>query len=370
MILKTEVLKDVSAKILSAVDPDGYSIVTETLGLSVKDKYMKLAVTNREYYVEVRVPVETDEEMTVSVNAVVFLKLMSQITTETVEFEVSGNTLKVTANGSYSIPVMYENENPVSIPVINIGTEVNSFNISADILLSILNYNSKELTKLKSYPRQAQGYYYVDNEGAITFTTGACVNNFTLDGNITMLLSQKVVKLFRLFNENETVRFTFGVDNNNGMSQNKASFVTDSITLSTLLLSDEKVINSVPVQAIRGRANNSYNYSANINRDNLLKMINRIMTMYNPNMGYYSKVIFDKNKVTVIGNSDSCSESLFYNNDINNLDGEYECVLDLKDLKLTLDGCPETFLTISFGDSVAIVVSRGHVKNVIPEVHM
>lgn len=370
MILKTEELKNVSAKILSAVDPDGYSIVTETLDLSVgEDHILKLSVTNREYFVQVRVPVATEEVFEAEVNALTFLKLVSQITTETVEFTVNDRILTINGNGTYKLPIMIdESDNAVKVSPITIDNKVNSFNISGEILNSIYNYNSKELSKLTSYSVPVQRYYYVDNEGAITYSSGACVNNFTLDGNVSMLLSQKVVKLFKLFGENDTISFTFGADENNGILQNKASFETQNITISTLLQSDENMIKSVPVQGIRNRANNEYSYSANINKDSLVRMVNRIMAMYSPNMSFYSKVTFNNNSITIKGVNDGCSESLYYNNDIQNLDKDYECILDLKDLKLTLDGCSEAFITVSFGDNVAIVVSRGHVKNVIPEV--
>lgn len=369
MILKTEELKDISASIKAAVDPDGYSIVTETLELSVENSVLKLSVTNREYFVQARVTVNTAETFRVSVSAKTFLNLVSQITTETIEFTVDGNTLVITANGTYKIPIIFENESMISIPEITIGNVVNTFTISGETLLSILNYNSKELQKLTSYSKPVQRYYYVDNDGAITFTTGACVNNFKLDGNVAMLLSQKVVKLFKLFNENDTVTFTFGFDEIDGITQNKASFSTNNITLSTLLQSDETMLKSVPVNAIRSRANDTYTYSANIDKDKFLQLINRLMVMYDPNMSFYSNFVFGKSSVKVESRDTNNSEALFYNNDISNLDDNISCVLDLKDLKLTLESCSEPYLTISFGDSPAIVVSRGHVRNVIPKVN-
>jgi hypothetical protein len=368
MILNTSELKDISASIKTAVDPNDYAIVTETLELSVENSVLKLSVTNREYYVQVRVNVNTTDTFKVSVNAKTFLNLVSQITTETIEFNVDGNTLVITANGTYKIPIIFDGETMVSIPEITVGNIVNTFTISGETLLSILNYNSKELQKLSSYSKPVQRYYYVDNEGAITYTTGACVNNFTLGGNVAMLLSQKVVKLFKLFNENDTVTFSFGFDEIDGMTQNKASFSTANVTISTLLQSDESMLKSVPVSAIRGRANDTYTYSANINKDNLLQLINRLMVMYDPNMSFYSNFVFSKSNMKVESRDTNNSETLYYNNDIANLDGEISCVLDLKDLKLTLESCSEPYLTINFGDSPAVVVSRGHVKNVIPKV--
>ena len=54
--------------------------------------------------------------------------------------------------------------------------------------------------------------YYVDNEGAITFTSGACVTKFDLAGDIKLLFNQRLVKLFKLF-KNTKVHFTVGNTN-------------------------------------------------------------------------------------------------------------------------------------------------------------
>lgn len=369
MILKTEELKDISASIKTAVDPDDFSIITEILELSVENSVLKLSVTNREYYVQARVNVNTTETFKVSVNAKTFLNLVSQITTETIEFNVDGNALVITANGTYKIPIIFDDFTIISVPEITIGNVVNTFQISGETLLSILNYNTKEIQKVKSYTKPVQKYFYVDSDGAITFTTGACVNNFKLDGNVVMLLSLKVVKLFKLFSEDESITFSFGFDEVNGKVQNKASFTTNSITISTLLQDDESMLKSVPATAIRDRANAVYSYSANINKDNLLQLINRLMVMYDPNKSLYSRFIFGKSSVRVESCDAINSETLFYNNDISNLENEISCTLDLKDIKATLESCVEPYLTISFGDSPAIVVSRGHVKNVIPKVN-
>ena len=45
-------------------------------------------------------------------------------------------------------------------------------------------------------------------------------------------------------------------------------------------------------------------------------------------------------------------------------------MFDLVELKATLETCSEQYLTFSFGDSSAAVLSRGNVKNVIPEIRM
>ena len=46
----------------------------------------------------------------------------------------------------------------------------------------------------------------------------------------------------------------------------------------------------------------------------------------------------------------------------------YTNSIDLLDLKSTLENCVEKYLTMNFGDGQAVVIARGNVYNVIPEV--
>lgn len=54
---------------------------------------------------------------------------------------------------------------------------------------------------------------------------------------------------------------------------------------------------------------------------------------------------------------------------ISNYTGEedYVAFFDLNDIKLTLDTCIEPYLSFSFGDGQAGVISRLNILNVIPE---
>ena len=63
-------------------------------------------------------------------------------------------------------------------------------------------------------------------------------------------------------------------------------------------------------------------------------------------------------------------ETLDYTNETSNVADKYEAVFNLADLKTTLDTCAEPYLCMSFGDGSAMVISRGNIKNVIPEVKL
>jgi DNA polymerase III sliding clamp (beta) subunit (PCNA family) len=197
-IIRSEDLKDVCSKILTAVDSTELSLVTETLELIANGDTLTVGVTNREYFAEVKLKLEDINDFHATVNATLFLKLISQITTDTIELSVVENTLVVKGNGTYKLPLIFDGEELLKLPKIEIENVTAEFPISADTLNSILQYNSKELTK-GTISKPVQKLYYVDELGAITFTNGACVNSFSLAQPIRVLFNNRLVKLFKLF---------------------------------------------------------------------------------------------------------------------------------------------------------------------------
>ena len=107
MILRTDSLKDVCSKILSAVDGSELSMVTDTLELKSFSDGLHLRVTNKEYFVDVKLAVEGIGDFHAAVNANLFLKLISQITTETIELTIDNNILVVKGNGTYKLPLAF-----------------------------------------------------------------------------------------------------------------------------------------------------------------------------------------------------------------------------------------------------------------------
>lgn len=362
MILKRDDIKDVCSKILAAVDTNGLSTITETLELIVYDKVLYLNVTNREYFAQVKLPVNEDNEFHATVNAALFLKLIPQITTDTIELNIKDNLLIVKGNGTYKLPLIYEGNDLLELPKIDINNVTAEFDVNSDLLISILNYNSKELTK-GTILRPVQKLFYLDECGCITFTSGACVNNFTLPQPIKILLKHNIVKLFKLF-KGSTVHFILGQDAlSDDITQTKVRFECDNITLTAILSCDDSLINSVPVNTIRSMAVDGYPYSIVLNRELMLQTINRLL-LFSSNRTY-GNFNFGKDSLEISFNNAS-KETINYCNDTH-IENEYSSIIDLTDLKLTLENCDEEYITLNFGNERSIVVIRNNIYNVIPE---
>lgn len=366
IILRTEDIKLTCTDILAAVDSNVLSKITETLEIIAKDGLMKMNVTNGEYYATVTLPIsDKSVDMHATVNADVFLKLIARTTTETVELEVEDTTLKVNANGNYKIPLIYEGEELLNLPEIKIENETNSFNINTKILTSIMNYNSKELQR-GFIAMPVQKLYYVDDKGAITFTSGACVNDFTLEKPVKLLLTQKLVNLFKIFTDS-TVKFTLGQDMVNNIIQTKVKFETTTFSVTSIIPSDEGMLNSVPVDAIRNRAHDTYTHTVVLDKSQLLQTIDRLLLFSSNNLKLYSKFEFNTTSVKIYDVLEDNFEEIYYANSTM-ITEPYEAVLDLVDIKNTFSNFRDQYINLRFGNKEAIVVNNQNIYIVIPEV--
>lgn len=371
MIVRSENIKQICGMILQAVDNSNVSTITETLELKACNGKLYINVTNREYYVRAKLDVDSNIEFHATVNANLFLKLISQITTDTIEFEVNNNSLNIKGNGNYKLPLIYNGDKLLELPEITINNITNEFNIDSDILKSILTYNSKEINK-EAIAQPVQKLYYVDEQGAITFTSGACVNSFTLEQPVKLLLNSKIVKLFKLF-KTGAVKFNLGYDPiSDEIIQTKVKFTTNNIELTAILSCDDSNMGKVPVNAIRGRANADYPYSINVNKDAFIQALNRILLFNTPSdtkeiIAPHCTFEFHKDSVTIYDVYKNNKETLIYSDSVANIEDKYIAILNLVDLKSKLESCNEHYLTINFGDDKAIVIARGNIKNVIPQ---
>ena len=179
--MKVEVLKyptekdfaEVANKIKEAV-----SLTENAANLEVvaKGTSLFLNVTNKEFYVSVKYDLTEETNFAATVDASLFLDLVSQITAETFSLTVEGPALIVACGKSkYKLPMIYDNDKLMSLPVIKISNKTVEMPISFDILDSILNVNSKEIAKVKKMEvNELQKMYYIDETGCF-FYLGSCI---------------------------------------------------------------------------------------------------------------------------------------------------------------------------------------------------
>ena len=374
MILKTKNFQEAANKILVAVSLDK---AAANLELAAKDTALYLRVTNREYYTAVKFELSEPTEFRAVVDANLFLNLISGINTEEFELKINDTNVVVKAGKSnYKLAMIYENDQLMKLPIIKLDKDqvTVDMSISNDILMSILNVNGKEIQKAKKLDvNELQRYYYIDETGCFTFTTGACVNSFTLEKPIKLLLTDRVVKLFKLFNTDVWMSYGHIMNTDNSV-QPIVTFQTEDIYVASRLLNDDTCIQKIkaPCEAMKNLIKEPYDHNLVLSASDLSAAIGRLL-MFHKNssakadLSFVPSVVsFNETDFTISDISGDNTETITIENG-SNTPGGYSMGINLIDLKAVLDSCKNEHITMNCGNKKSIIINRGTISNVIAE---
>ena len=380
MIIKTKDFQEAANKILLAADLDKNAA---NLELIAKDNWLFLNVTNREFYVSVKFQLTEPTEFHAVVDASLFLSLISGITDETFKLTVNATNIVLTSGKSnYKLAMIYENDNLMTLPTITIKNKTVEMPISNEILSSILNVNSKELLKLKNAAgtvNELQRLYYIDETGCFTFTTGACLNAFTLEKPVKLLLNDRIVKLFKLFKTD--VQFSLGQDaTSSGNIITKVCFETENIYLAAIITCDDLLIDKVrgPSDATKRYINETYSQRLVISVNEFFNAISRLQSFNKNNKSAIDKAssTFMPVSITIADGTNMIIKDKFDNQEYVTIangsysEGDYTFGVNLIDLRLVLESCKNEHITFNCGNQRSIIIVRGPISNLIPEVKL
>lgn len=376
-IIKTDELKESCNKILFAVDESCTGLEAGSLQIDICDGLLTLATTNKEYYVEVKNELTNNGlvDFSATVNAKLFIKLVSQITTETIELSINDQYLAIKGNGDYKLPLIFDNEKMFELPKIKIENEVFNADVKTINLHNILQYNSKEITKVPVAQMRSPvcAMYYLDKEGCITFIQGACLNTFDISEmrDEKILLPGKLVKLFKLLKDDDT-KIIFGKDKTvTGVELPKISFTCGNIRITSLLNCEmSSLINVVPTAQIRKLATEECLYTVVVDKNSLVQALNRLL-IFATSISSLQKVSFinidfTSSCITLSDAKGTNSEKVGYVSGCN-LEGTYEAGICLEDLKTTIESFNTSTVDIGFGNKKSMLAKSGNITVVMPE---
>lgn len=372
MILRTKDFQEAASKILLAVDKSNAN-----LELAAQGTDLFLRVTNREIYAAVRFALSETSDFRAVVDANLFLNLISGINTDEFELKLDTNCLHVKAGKSkYKLALIFENDSLLKLPVIKLEPEqVNvSMTVSQDVLSSILNVNAREVQKAKRVDvNELQKYFYLTADGCFTFTNGACINNFTLEKPITLLLTERLVRLFKLFNSDTYLSYGH-IPNVDGSLQAIVTMQTADVYIAARLLSDETCIQRVkaPCDAMKALANEVYAHSLVVSAVDMSAAVARLLMFYKNSTVDASRafvpatITFTDTDLMITDASGENTEVVTIENGSNTVGG-YAMGIDLLDLKAVLDSCKNEHITMNCGNHRSVILTRGSICNVIAE---
>lgn len=378
--IKTDKIKDLASKVAMGVDGDRTSPISELLEFELKDKNLTLKTTNKEYFLKAVIENVTDSEeyFHATIIADTFLTLVSKTTTNEIKLDITDSALTFKGNGKYTFPVVLEGDDVVRLPEIPFEKDENSveFNISGDTLKSILDFNSKELNKEVAVD-PIQKYYYFDNEGALTFVEGACINEFKVESNkdFKLLLNERLVQLFKLFAGQQVnttiVKTETSFEDEEVTYQNKIRFEIPNIQL-TAIVPDSDLVNKYPALQVRALANIVYPDQINLSKTNLLESLDRL-SIFDKKAGgnkidlkKCGRINFFNDHMEIESMKDGNIEILSYNNETK-CNNDFTSYVSLSDLVKHGNISMADNIVLHFGTGDAIMMQRKNLKQVIPE---
>lgn len=369
MIINTQVLQEKCKKILDAISANknfsskSNGTGADTLELEVANDALYMNVTDNSYFVSVKIPLESPEEFHAVVNASLFLSLITKITTKTTTMKTKDNALVIKGNGNYKLPLIFNGGSLAELPRITLDNITSEFNIKNSILQSILKYNGKILyTDGCLLP-----CFYVDNKGAVTISHSACLTSFELEQPVSLILSETLVKLFKLFKA-DTIQFKMALDSRaDGAIQQKVVFFDGNVMLTAILNTDSKLTRNFPITAIRTRAEKLAPYTVVIDKELLIDAIERL-ALFKDKLNHNSIYMnFTLDGVILTDSHKVSEETVTYVNTCETIPEEgYLTKFNVDDILLILDTLEDKYLNISFGDG-ALTVVRDNIKYMQPE---
>ena len=378
MIIKLADLKPVCANIASVIDNNAMSEIATTIQLGVFDTKLKINYTNKQYFVSSKIPV-TDVMNVPPFSAVIkadtFIKLISKLNDETVDIVLDDNkaTLDViTATGKYTFATIdavdafdkqYSNFN-----IADDNVDV-SYSIDNGVLHNIIDYSNTEFGKVPDSIAKSNVMYrmcYLDSQGSIAMSGGACIYNANVEVDNGVYLTDKLLKLLKLFNHDTQYNIniktgTAAVLNN--VVQQKIEFTSDNMEIYAILPSNTAI--KLPVDKVRQMATTALPNTVNIDTNNLAQVLDRFSIFVDGTSVVDTVTLeFTADNVKVRNEALENVDVVNYINSIS-LEQPYVVKVCLSELLTTLNNY-ETAVSIDFGVNTNIVLHNEHVTNIIP----
>ena len=364
MILRTEEFQKECNILALALENNSLLPDIGILELEVEGTNLVMKMNNVEHYEEIIIPLSSHEDFNASVDGALFLNLVSKLTSETIELKVAPNSLIILGNGTYNIPLHFKDSKMFKVKKIEADVINTTFTLPVSALTNTTYYNNKEMDRATT-TTTVQTFHYFDEHGVLTFNQGACVNSFEVGEKFKLLLSARLVSLFKMFelSGDTTVTIQLGYRVVNNVNRRIITLSTPSIKLTYLLLSEEQLLNSVPAEIIRDRATKVYDYKVTLDKALLLEALTRL-ALFLPKDDFYINAEFSRDEVKFEAGSNY--ETIFYSSDSNNLKN-YSMTIDLKIFLDIIKIIPSKFINLNFGDHVAFTITHEGITHIIPE---
>jgi len=276
-------LKEITKKISAVCTADSNAIFVNISADSTKAA-MYFSMSTGDCYISMKLPQESAETFEAAVDAKAFVDIINSLSAENINLNIKDNSLLINAGKSkYKLPMAYVETSLWSPTIIAPEDPQVSTTVSIDILNSIYTVNAQELARVSDnkIKNESSKLYYLSNSGCFTSANnyGACLNKFELQGQLEVLLTKKLVKLFKLFDTD--VDLYYSTEITNGLAQNILMLANDTVRLGALTPADKTIRANLlkMVYRLREYAGNNYQHILMFDTKELAQALARLAIM-------------------------------------------------------------------------------------------
>lgn len=353
MKIKTELFQELLGKVIKGASNNKLVPMTSFIELKVENDKLIMTTTDATNYVQVIVDDIEAEPMQAVVNAELFYKLITKITSNTVDIELAEDSLVVKGNGEYKLEIQLdEMGKPVKFPDKFTDTMAEAtnkaFKITKATIDSILTSNKSCVATTLEVPCYTG--YYIGEDIITSDTYKVCA----LDKNIAaepMLVSPQAMELLGIMDSETVDAYIYG---------DVVIYVTPNIRIFTMTLPG---IEDFDIESISGLLDTDYPSECKISKQALLNVLDRILLF----VGIYDNNTVDiqfKNKELIISSKESTGiEKIPYEAVDEHKD--FEGVIDAASWATAIKSLPTDIIELQYGNDTSVKMISDDITQII-----
>lgn len=300
----------------------------------------------------------------VTVSAETFINMLLAMTSDEIDIFIEKE------NGSQNVVVkgdgtfVFATIDDIIVPNIHMKYESDERVLTIEQIKNILTFN-KSIVDSEYALDIKQKQYYFTKDNCFTFSSGACSTPLDLEEDFDLILSNDVVSLLKIFNDNaEKVFITIGVDDED---QKTIIANCDDISFVTHVAISDSLNDIIPINAIRERLEKEYDTYFDVSTKSILSTLNRIK-LINKEQGLpvvLVKVNSDSIEVSDVKETNA-KEIVPCTGEFNE---EYSMKLELNQLYTIINSYSADTIRVAYGDNTAILITDKEktIRNIMPE---
>lgn len=349
--ISTEVLKELVTRASKGVGNNKLMPITSLMSIKCKDNALTLTVTDATNYLYIIKDKIDCEGFDVVVQAEQFSKLISKLTCDKVEMEVTGNALEVRGNGTYRIDIpLDEGEfiqypDPVATLELN---EDNRYEVHSSSIRTVLESCKSSLAATLEVPCYT-GYYCGDSVVTTNdYAMSSCeVNLFGKE----VLVAPEFMDLVSLMTEEKFSAYV--------VDDNIVCTSPDCIVMGRLM----EGLEDYPVEGIKNYIAQDMESSCKVNKSEILSVLDRITLFVGPYDEDAIRLTFTHDGLNIESKQLNGVETVSYSASDNFK--PFTGIMDVRQLTNLIKSYPDDEVKLHYGSEKALKLTAGNVAFVI-----